>query len=181
MSEAVDPTAPPPSAPAGAAGGRPVDGRARLTVGLVALAFLASSLLALGVGRPPRAENAGVVALREEMRTPGRGLFTTHKCIVCHGQEGGGTDMGPGLGAVASEYLAASGGDAAAARDRLVAYLMNPSGVPTLRRDGTRYPNPMPSAAGLGLDDEAQIRELAEFVLRMRPAGTAVGGDASDR
>lgn len=176
MSDVAEPTVPPvPPAPSA------VDGRAKLTVALVALAFLASSLLALGVGRPPRAENAGVVALREEMRTPGRGLFTTHKCIVCHGQDGGGTDMGPGLGAVASEYLAASGGDAAAARDRLVAYLLNPSGVPTLRRDGTRYPNPMPSAAGLGLSDEAQIRDLAEFVLRMRPAGTAVGGDASDR
>ena len=44
-----------------------------------------------------------------------------------------------------------------------------------------RYPNPMPSASGLGLDDEARLRELADFVLKMRPAGTAVGGDASGR
>jgi hypothetical protein len=148
---------------------------------LVALAFLASSLLALGVGRPPRAENPGVVALREEMRTPGRGLFTTHKCIVCHGQDGGGTDMGPGLGAVVAEYLAASGGDAAAARERLMQYLADPATVPTLRRDPTRYPNPMPSAKGLGLEDDAKLGDLADFVLKMRPAGTAVGGNASDR
>ena len=66
MSDAAEPITPPP-VPA------PVPGRARLTMALVVLAFLASSLLALGVGRPPRAENAGVVALREET-----GAFRLH-------------------------------------------------------------------------------------------------------
>jgi len=156
-------------------------GRARLTLGLLGLALLSGSLLALGVGRPPRAENPGVAAIRAELRDAGRGLFTTHKCIVCHGADGQGTEMGPGLGAVVSEYLAASGGDPGAAKERLVRYLIDPKTVPTLRRDPTRYPNPMPSAQGLGLEDDEKLGQVADFVLRMRPAGTAVGGDASGR
>jgi mono/diheme cytochrome c family protein len=125
--------------------------------------------------------NPGVAQIREDMRTPGRALFMEHKCVVCHGADGGGGEMGPGLGAVAAEYLAAAAGDREAALGRLMRYLREPQGVPTLRRDSTRYPNPMPSAAGLGLEDEARLRAVAEYVLGMKPASTAVGGDASGR
>jgi mono/diheme cytochrome c family protein len=151
-----------------------------MTVALLGFAVLSGTALALGVGRPPRPENPGVAAVREEARFPGRRLFTDHKCVVCHGPDGGGTAMGPGLGTVMPEYLAAAGGDEAAAMARLVAYLKAPQGVPVLRRDTTRYPNPMPSAEGLGLDDDA-LSKLADYVLRLRPPATAVGGDASGR
>ncbi len=104
--------------------------RAKLTSGLLGLAALAGSALALGVGRPPRPENAGVAAIREDIREetrfPGRQLFSEHRCVVCHGNDGGGTAMGPGLGAIMPEYLAAAGGDEAAARASLVGYLMDP-------------------------------------------------------
>ena len=154
--------------------------RAKLTLALLGLAALAGSLLAMGVGRPPRAVNPGVAQIREELKFPGRGLFTEHKCVVCHGADGGGTDMGPALGTVIPEYLAAAGGDREAALARLVQYMRDPKGVPTLRRDTTRYPNPMPSAQGLGLD-EGNLRRIAEYILEMKPPSTAVGGDASGR
>jgi mono/diheme cytochrome c family protein len=158
--------------------------RARLTFGLLGLAALAGTALALGMGRPPRRENPGVAALRreigEESRFPGRRIFSVHKCVVCHGADGGGTEMGPGLGSVMPEYLAAAGGDEAAARGRLAAYLKSPQGVPTLRRDTTRYQNPMPSAQGLGLTDE-QVDQVAEYILHLRPPAQAVGGDAQGR
>lgn len=157
-----------------------LDPRTRLTLALLGLAALAGSLLALGVGRPPRAENPGVAQIREELRYPGRGLFTEHKCVVCHGADGGGTDMGPGLGAIMPEYLAAAAGDREAALARVVEYMREPQKVPTLRRDTTRYPNPMPSAKGLGLDEE-NLRKIAEYILLLRPPATAVGGDASGR
>jgi hypothetical protein len=38
----------------------------------------------------------------------------------------------------------------------------------------------MPSAQGLGLDDE-KLRRIAEYILEMKPTATAVGGDASGR
>jgi mono/diheme cytochrome c family protein len=154
--------------------------KAKLTVALLAAGALSGTALALGVGRPPRPENPGVAALRDESRFPGRALFTRHNCVVCHGADGGGTDMGPGLGAVMPEYLAAAQGNEAAAIEALVAYLKSPKWRPTLRRDSTRYPNPMPSAEGLGLGDE-DLRKVAAFILRLRPKGTAVGGDGGDR
>lgn len=158
--------------------------KTRLTFGLLGLATLAGSALALGVGRPPHPENAGVAAIREDIREdvrfPGRSLFSEHRCVVCHGNDGGGTAMGPGLGAVMPEYLAAAGGDEAAARARLVAYLMDPKGRPKLRKDSTRYPNPMPSGPSLGLG-EAELDQVAGYILHLRPPAQAVGGDAQGR
>jgi mono/diheme cytochrome c family protein len=151
---------------------------ARWTAALLGAAILSGTALALGVGRPPRRENPGVAQIREEERTgPGRQLFTNHKCVMCHTADGGGTPLGPALGQVVPEYLAAAGGDAAAAKARLMAYLRDPKGVATLRRDTTKYPGPMPSAGGLGVDD-AGMAHLADFLLRMKPPATAVGGDA---
>ena len=155
--------------------------RAKLTFGLLGVAALSGTALALGMGRPPRQENAGVAAIREESRFPGRALFTRHQCVVCHGADGGGTEMGPGLGAVMPEYLAAAGGDEKAALEALLEYLRDPKGRPKLRRDTTRYPNPMPSARGLGLEAEDQLRAVAEYILHLRPPGRAVGGDGGKR
>jgi mono/diheme cytochrome c family protein len=135
--------------------------KSKLTVGLLAVAALSGTALALGVGRPPRQENPGVVAIREESRFPGRALFSQHQCVVCHGADGGGTAMGPGLGT-------------------LVAYLKDPKNQPKLRRDTTRYPNPMPSAQGLGLGDE-DLRKIAAFILHLKPQALAVGGDGGAR
>lgn len=161
--------------------GTPPAPGARLTIVLLGLAILSGTALALGIGRPPRRENAGVREILEESRTgPGRQLFAQHQCVVCHGADGGGTAMGPGLGAVMQEYLAAAGGDEAAAKARIVSYLKDPKGVKTLRRDSSKYPNPMPSAQGLGLDD-AKMGFIADFVLRLKPSAAAVGGDAQDR
>ncbi len=154
--------------------------KAALTVGLLGAAALSGTALGLGVGRPPRPENPGVAALREQARDPGRALFTERKCVNCHGLEGGGTDMGPGLGAVVAEYLADARGDEDAAKERLVRYMKEPQKVPILRRDTTRYPNPMPSAQGLGLTD-ADLAQVAEFLVHMKTPGVAVGGDASGR
>ena len=174
MSEAAAPAPAPPT-------DGPPRSRAGLTLALLGIGALSGSLLALGVGRPPRRPDPALEALREEARFPGRAYFLEHKCVVCHGTDGTGGEMGPGLGAVVAEYLAAAGGDREAALARLVQYLKEPQKVPTLRRDGTKYPNPMPSAQGLGLEDEERLRKVAEFVLGMKPARTAVGGDASDR
>lgn len=158
--------------------------RSRLTLGLLGVSVLAGTGLSLGLGRPPRAGNQGVKALREEFAgettSPGRMHFSVHKCVVCHGMDGGGTEMGPGLGAIMQEYLAASGGNEEVARERLVEYLKDPKGRPKLRRDSTLYPNPMPSAQGLGLTDR-QLAEIAEFILHMKPPAQAVGGDAQGR
>jgi mono/diheme cytochrome c family protein len=151
---------------------------AKWTAALLGMAILSGTALALGVGRPPRRENPGVTEIREEERAgPGRALFTKHQCVMCHGAEGGGTAMGPGLGSIMPEYLAAAGGDAAAAKARVVSYLKNPKGVAPLRKDTTRYPGPMPSAGGLGVD-EPGMGLLADFLLRMKPPAAAVGGDA---
>jgi len=157
-----------------------MDQKAALTLALVGAAAVAGTALALGVGRPPRPENEGVVAVREETSSPGRGIFTQHQCVVCHGVDGSGTEMGPGLGGVMPLYLEAGGGDLEGAKARLVEYLKSPQGVPVLRRDSTKYPNPMPSAKGLGLDDD-KLRQLADFLIHMEPSATAVGGDAKGR
>lgn len=154
--------------------------KAKLTVGLLAVAALSGTALALGMGRPPRAENPGVSAIKEESRYPGRSLFTQHQCVVCHGADGSGTAMGPGLGTIMPEYLAAAGGDEAEAMEALMAYLKDPKGRPKLRRDSTRYPNPMPSAQGLGLGDE-DLRKIAAFILHLKPQAQAVGGDGGAR
>ena len=151
---------------------------AKWTAALLGLAILSGTALALGVGRPPRRENPGVAEIRAEERTrPGRQLFTKHQCVMCHSADGGGTQLGPGLGSIMPEYLAAAGGDAAAAKARVVSYLKDPKGVAPLRKDTTRYPGPMPSAGGLGVD-EAGAGFLADFLLRMKPAASAVGGEA---
>lgn len=158
--------------------------RAKLTLGLLGIATLAGSALALGLGRPPRAPNQGVEAIRQEVldetTSPGKRLFSVHKCVVCHGADGSGTEMGPGLGAIIPEYLALSGGSEEIARTRLVDYLKDPKGVKTLRRDSTLYVNPMPGAKSLGLTDE-QVAQIAEFILHLRPTARAVGGDAQGR
>ena len=154
--------------------------KAKLTVALLAAGALSGTALALGVGRPPRGENPGVAQIRDESRFPGKALFTRHNCIVCHGSDGAGTDMGPGLGNVMPEYLAAAGGNEEAAIEALVAYMKDPKKRPTLRRDSTRYPNPMPSAEGLGLGDE-DLRKVAAFILRLKPHARAVGVDGGGR
>ncbi len=154
--------------------------RAKLTVGLLAVAALSGTALALGLGRPPARENPGVAAIREQTRYPGRQLFTQHQCVVCHGADGGGTAMGPGLGTIMPDYLAAAREDEAAALEALVAYLKDPKGRPKMRRDTTRYPNPMPSAEGLGLNDE-DLRKIAAFILHLKPQAQAVGGDGGAR
>jgi len=161
-----------------------MDRKGLLTLALLGISVLAGTALALGVGRPPRGENQGVKEIRAEMtedaRGPGRALFSVHKCVTCHGPDGGGTAMGPGLGAVMQEYIAAAGGDLPSAKQRIVRYLKQPKGVPTLRRDSARYPNPMPSAKGLGLD-EKKMADLAEFLIHMKPPSVAGGGNASER
>lgn len=154
--------------------------KAKLTAGLLGLAVLSGAALALGVGRPPRPGNPGVLAVREEARFPGRKLFAEHQCVVCHGKDGSGTAMGPALGSILPEYLTAAGGDEAAALERLAAYLREPQKEPTLRRDTTRYPNPMPSARSLGLSDE-DLRKVAAYILHLKPSATPVGGDAQGR
>jgi len=161
-----------------------VNPKTKLTCGLLGLATLAGSALALGVGRPPRPENSGVAAIREEIREetrfPGRKLFYDHRCIVCHGNDGGGTAMGPGLGAIMPEYLAAAGKDEAAAQALLVSYLKDPKSRPKYRRDTALYRNPMPSGPSLGLTDE-EIAQVAAYILHLRPPAQAVGGDAQGR
>ena len=156
-----------------------------LMVGLLGLAVLCGTALGFGVGRPPARENPGAREIRAEIEKSrkgltGRELFIERQCITCHGADGSGTDMGPGLGVVMPLYLEAAGGDAAAARGRVAAYLRDPRGEPKLRRDSTRYPNPMPSARGLGLKDE-EIDRVVDYLLRMKPPEKAVGGDASGR
>jgi mono/diheme cytochrome c family protein len=161
-----------------------MEARAKVTCALLGVAALAGTALGLGMGRPPRPENPGVAALRalddNDARFPGRKLFLDHKCVVCHGADGGGTEMGPGLGAVMPEYLAAAGGDERGAVAAIVAYLKDPKGRRTLRRDTTRYLNPMPSAEGLGLDEKA-LNDIAAYILRFRPPAQAVGGDGGAR
>lgn len=154
--------------------------KSKLTVGLLAIAALSGTALALGLGRPPRAENPGVAAIRAEASNPGRGLFTKHQCVVCHGGDGGGTAMGPGLGTIMPEYLAAAGGNEEEALQALVQYLKHPKESPKLRRDTTRYANPMPSAEGLGMPEE-DVRLIAEYILHMKPAAQATGGDGGGR
>ena len=155
--------------------------KAAVTLVLLGLAVASGAALALGVGRPPRPENPGVVEIREEARNPGRALFSERLCVSCHGADGGGKEMGPGLGAVMSEYLAAAGGNEAEAKARLIAYLKDPKGSPRLRKDTTHYPNPMPSAKGLGFTDDESIAQVADYVLHMKPPSMAVGGDAQGR
>jgi mono/diheme cytochrome c family protein len=87
-----------------------VSPKAKLTVGLLGVAALSGTALGLGVGRPPKPENRGVAAIREESRYPGRALFSERRCVICHGADGAGTAMGPGLGTIMPEYLAAAGG-----------------------------------------------------------------------
>jgi mono/diheme cytochrome c family protein len=150
------------------------------TLALLGMAVLAGAALALGAGRPPLAGNEGVREIREEARFPGRALFLERGCVQCHGKDGSGTEMGPGLGAVMAEYLASTGGDEEAAKARLIAYLKEPKKIPTLRKDPTHYANPMPSAAGLGLDEDG-VRKVADYVMGFRPSSVAVGGDAKSR
>ena len=158
-----------------------MDGRTKLTLGLLGTAVLAGTALGLGVGRPPRPENPGVVAVRREATaSTGRAIFGGRGCAQCHGPDGGGTQMGPGLGEIVVEYFGAAKGDRAAAKQRLVRYLKDPKGAGTLRRDPTLYPNPMPSAPKLGCSD-AEIDDLAEFLLGMSQPSVSVGGDASGR
>ena len=154
--------------------------RGTVTLVLLGLAVASGTALALGVGRPPRPSNPGVTAVREDALRSGRDLFGGHGCTTCHGADGAGTEMGPGLGAVVPEYLAAANGDVAAARARLVAYLVNPKGPGTLRRDPTLYPNPMPSAKGLGLEGE-DVEKVADYVLTLHSPSKAVGGGAQGR
>lgn len=155
-----------------------MDTKVKITLGLLAAVALAGTALALGVGRPPRRENPGVAAIREESRYPGRKIFTDNQCVVCHGSDGSGGEMGPALGAIMPEYIAAAGGDVVEAKRRLVSYLKEPQKVPVLRREKRRYPNPMPSAAGLGLTDEA-LDQVAEWVIHLKPPVVNAGGDAS--
>ena len=158
-----------------------MDGRTRLTLGLLGTAVLAGTALGLGVGRPPRPENAGVAAVRRDATTsPGRAAFGARGCAQCHGPEGGGTQMGPGLAEVVVQYFGVAKGDRAAAKENLIRYLKDPKGAGTLRRDATLYPNPMPGAPKLGCSDQ-EIDDLAEFLLGMRTGAVAVGGDASGR
>lgn len=157
-----------------------MDPKVKITVGLLAACVLAGTALALGVGRPPGGENPGVAVVRQEASYPGRKLFNEHQCVVCHGVDGSGTAMGPGLGGVMPLYIEAARGDRAAAREMLLRYLRDPQKVPVLRMDTTRYPNPMPSAQGLGLA-EGDLGRIADFILDMKPASVAVGGDASGR
>lgn len=155
-----------------------MDVKAKITLALLAGAALAGTALGLGVGRPPRRENPGVTVIREESRYPGRRIFTENRCVVCHGADGSGGEMGPALGAIMPEYLAQAGGDVAEAKRRLVAYLKEPQTVPVLRKEKRRYPNPMPSAQGLGLSD-ADVEKVAEWVIHLKPPLVNAGGDAS--
>ena len=152
----------------------------KVTLVLLGLAAVSGTALGLGLGRPPRPENPGVVEIREEARSPGRGIFAERKCVMCHGEDGRGTEMGPGLGAIMPSYLAAAGGDEGAAKALLVTYLRNPKDSPKLRKDGTLYPNPMPSAKGLGLTED-DLGNVADFILHLKAGAMAVGGDAQGR
>lgn len=93
-------------------------------------------------------------------------LWNERGCVTCHGLEARGTPMGPDLTKVIPLYLAKTG-SAAAARDALAAYLLDPAGRPKLRVDGEVFPNPMPPLGKLfgGNRDEAPV--LAEMLLRL--------------
>jgi mono/diheme cytochrome c family protein len=149
-----------------------------LTAVLLGIAGAAGTALALGAGRPPRPENPAFDKVRSLAKDPGRRLFRDRQCVTCHGEEGEGGAMGPGLGTVMPEYLAAAGGDREEAKRRLIAYIVDPRSVPPLRRDGVRYPNPMPR---LGPATDAELRSLAEFVLGIKPLRANAGGDGTTR
>ncbi|NUN53723.1 MAG: cytochrome c, partial [Planctomycetaceae bacterium] len=106
----------------------------------------------------------------------GRDLFVERRCVTCHGTDGTGGAMGPALGVVMPEYLSAAGGDEREAKRRLVEYLREPQKVPVLRKGTMRYPNPMPSAKGLGLSEE-ELERVADFVLHLKPPSVSTGGD----
>jgi mono/diheme cytochrome c family protein len=155
-----------------------VESRFSLTAVLLGIAGAAGTALALGAGRPPRPENPGVVAVREAAKDPGRAAFRALECNVCHGDAGEGGAMGPAIGPILPEYLAAAGGDRTKAMELLADYIRHPKQVPTRRRDGIRYPNPMPGNAKV---PEAEIRKVVEFVLRIAPPERNVGGDGTSR
>ncbi len=155
--------------------------RGVLTSSLLGVSVLAGGALSLGVGRPPRQESEALQALRAEATAdPGRRLFGQRQCVVCHGREGEGGTMGPALGPVVPEYLRDAGGNRAAAKARLVRYLKEPKKVPTLRKDPSRYPNPMPGAESLGLDD-AKLDQVAEYVLSLQTRALPTGGAGQGR
>jgi mono/diheme cytochrome c family protein len=87
---------------------------------------------------------AGRRAEREKDESPGATLYRG-SCIMCHGERGAGTQLGPPLAGAgrAAEQVAA------AVRD----------GVPTPQT----YPVPMPPRGNGSFDDE-EIRTVSEYV-----------------
>jgi hypothetical protein len=155
-----------------------VESRFSLTAVLLGVAGAAGTALALGAGRPPRPENPGVVEVRKAAKDPGRAMYRTLKCNVCHGEAGEGGEMGPAIGPILPEYLAAAGGDRAKAAELLLEYIREPKRVPTRRRDGIRYPNPMPGHASV---PKADLLKVVDFVLDIAPPNRNVGGDGTSR
>lgn len=87
----------------------------------------------------------------------GQAAFQQRGCAACHVDDG--TGNGPGLVGVGAAYLG-DAGSPAGARERLIAYLRDPSRVPGLLRD----PRVMQSATSLGVT-EAELSDLAAFLL----------------
>ena len=149
-----------------------MDGRAKLSIALVALAFAAGVIVAAGVGAdedeaPRAAPKAASASFLSDLATPREyALWNDRGCVTCHGTEALGTPMGPNLTKVVPLYLAKFG-SREAAREALAAHMLNPQTSQKLRDDGEVFPNPMPPLEKLfgGKREEAPV--LAEMLLRL--------------
>jgi hypothetical protein len=145
-----------------------LDQRARLSVVLIAVAIgmgayvaVASSPRVAAPAARPAPASLSDIASADELK-----LWTNRGCVTCHGPDARGGPMAPDLTKVLPLYLAKFG-SAGAAKERIVAYLLDPQGSPKLRDDGVQFPNPMPSIEKLFGGTRTDAETLAGLLVRL--------------
>jgi hypothetical protein len=147
-----------------------LDQRAVLSVALIGIAVAACVVVAAGIGASPIRHGDEVIAestALSDVATPDElKLWNRIGCATCHGGEARGTQMGPDLTKIVPLYLARYG-SAEAAKEKLVAYLLDPKTEPKLRDDGATYVNPMPAIDRLAGGRREDAPGIAELLLRL--------------
>ena len=91
--------------------------------------------------------------------SPGRVVFESQNCILCHGSDGTGKEGGPDLRAADRHF----------SKDQLITYLRDPEAYAKndarLSHDRFDYPMMMPSFDQL---NRKQLSDLADYVLSLQ-------------
>jgi mono/diheme cytochrome c family protein len=150
-----------------------MDQRAKLSIGLVVVAFGVGAVVASGVGADPAPKTGpaaprprGPATLAETASPAELKLWNERGCVTCHGADGRGTNMGPDVVKLVPVYLAKHGSPEAA-RKAIAAYLVDPAGSEKLRDDGVHFSNPMPAIEKMvgGRREDADV--VAGLLIRL--------------